>query len=151
MSTLARPEYDVGEADAALRMSGLQLVLAKTPAQEEALNKLIADQQDPRSPQYHHWLTPAEFGARFGASDATIAALSGWLQSQGLKVGRIPAGRGYLPFSGSKEQVEAALHTQIHAFNIKGARHYSNITDPSVPASFKGVIAAIGGLNDFHP
>lgn len=151
VSTLARPEYDVGEADAALRMSGLQLVLAKTPAQEEALNKLIADQQNPRSPQYHHWLTPAEFGARFGASDATLAALSSWLHSQGLKVGRIPAGRDYLPFSGSKAQVEAALHTQIHAFNIKGARHYSNITDPSVPASFKGVIAAIGGLNDFHP
>ena len=151
VSTLARPEYDVGEADAALRMSGLQLVLAKTPAQEEALNKLIADQQDPRSPQYHHWLTPAEFGARFGASDATIAALSGWLQSQGLKVGHVPAARDYLPFFGSKAVVEAALHTQIHAFNIKGVQHYSNITDPSVPASFKGVIAAIGGLNDFHP
>jgi subtilase family serine protease len=132
-------------------MSGLQLVFARTPAQEEALKKLIADQQDPRSPQYHRWLTPAEFGARFGASDATIAALSGWLRSQGLKVGRMPAGRDYLPFSGSKALVEAALHTQIHAFNIKGAQHYSNVTDPSVPASFKGVIAAIGGLNDFHP
>lgn len=151
VSTLARPEYDLGEAAASLRMSGLQLVLAKTPAQEAALEKLIADQQDPRSPQYHHWLTPAEFGARFGASDATIAALSEWLTSQGLKVGTVPAGRSYLPFTGTKAQVEAALHTQIHAFNIKGVRHYSNITDPSIPATFKGVIAVIGGLNDFHP
>lgn len=151
VSTLARPEYDVGEAAASLRMSGLQLVLARTPAQEQALKKLIADQQNPRSPQYHHWLTPAEFGARFGASDATIAALSGWLESEGLRVGAIPAGRDYLPFTGTREQVEAALHIQIHAFNIRGARHYSNITDPSVPASLKGVIAAIGGLNDFHP
>ncbi len=107
--------------------------------------------QDPRSPQYHHWLTPAEFGARFGASEATIAALSGWLESQGLKVGTVPAGRDYLPFRGTRAQVEAALHTQIHAFNIKGVRHYSNITDPSIPAGFKGVIAVIGGLNDFHP
>jgi len=151
VSRLARPEDDVGEAAASLRMSGLQLVLAKTPAQEQALKKLIADQQDPRSPQFHHWLTPAEFGAHFGASDATIAALSSWLESHGLKVGAIPAGRDYLPFTGTKEQVEAALHTQIHAFNIKGARHYSNITDPSIPASLKGVIAAVGGLNDFHP
>ena len=151
VSTLARPEYDVGEADASLRMSGLQLVLAKTPAQDQELTKLIADQQDPRSPQYHHWLTPAEFGKRFGASDATLAALSGWLTSQGLKVGAVPAGRDYLPFTGSKAQVEAALHTQIHAFNLKGVRHYSNVTDPSIPASFKGVIAVIGGLNDFHP
>lgn len=151
VSALARPEYDLGEAAASLRMSGLQLVLAKTPAQEAALKRLIADQQDPRSPLYHHWLTPAEFGARFGASDATIAALSGWLESEGLKVGAVPAGRDYLPFTGTKAQVEAALHTQIHAFNIKGVRHYSNVTDPSIPASFKGVIAVIGGLNDFHP
>ena len=151
VSTLARPEYDVGEADPSLRMSGLQLVLAKTPAQQAALTKLIADQQNPRSPQYHHWLTAVEFGARFGASDAIIAALSNWLQSQGLKVGGIPAGRDYLPFTGTRAQVEAALRTEIHAFNIRGARHYSNITDPSVPAGFKGVIAAIGGLNDFHP
>lgn len=151
VSPLARPEFDVGEADASLRMSGLQLVLAKTPAQEQELTKLIADQQDPRSPQYHHWLTPAEFGARFGASDATLAAVSGWLTSQGLKVGAVPAGRDYLPFTGTRAQVEAALHTQIHAFNIQGVRHYSNITDPGIPASLKGVIAAIGGLNDFHP
>lgn len=151
VSSLARLEYDVGEVPATLRMSGLQLVLAKTPAQQQALKKLIADQQDPRSPQYHHWLTPREFGARFGASAATIAALSGWLESQGLEVGTIPAGRDYLPFSGTKDQVEAALHTQIHAFNIRGRRHYSNVTDPSVPAAFKGVITAVGGLNDFHP
>jgi len=90
VSTLAQPEYDVGEAAASLRMSGLQLVLAKTPAQEEALRKLIADQQNPRSPQYHHWLTPAEFGARFGASAATIAELSRWLAGPPF---RKPTGR----------------------------------------------------------
>ena len=151
VSRLARPEYDMGEAAASLRMSGLQLILAKTAAQEEALKKLVADQQNPRSPQYHHWLTPKEFGARFGASDATVNALSVWLESQGLKVGTIPAGRDYLPFSGTKTQVELTFGTPIHAFSIKGEQHYSNIADPSIPASFKGVIAAIRGLNDFHP
>jgi fibronectin type 3 domain-containing protein len=151
VSRLARPEYDVGEAPASLRMSGLQLILAKTPTQEQALKKLIADQQNPRSPVYHHWLTPAEFGVRFGASDAAIAALSVWLQSQGFKLGTIPAGHDYLPFSGTKQQVEVAFGTPIHAFDIKGERHYSNIADPSIPSNFKGVIAAIRGLNDFHP
>jgi len=149
VSSFARPEYDVGEAAAALPMSGLQLVLARTPAQQQALNKLIVDQQDPHSPQYHRWLTSGEFGARFGASAATLAALSGWLRSEGLSVGRVPAGRDYLPFFGTREQVEAALHTRIHEFSIRGAQHYSNISDPSVPASFAAVIATVGGLNDF--
>ena len=151
VSPMAGPEFDRGEAPASLRMSGLELVLAKTPAQERALTELIAAQQDRSSPQYHHWLTPTEFGTRFGASEATIAALSRWLESEGLTVGRVPGGRDYLPFSGTREQVETALYTRIHTFNIRGEQHYSNISDPSVPASFKGVVAAIGGLNDFYP
>ncbi|MGO9801845.1 MAG: protease pro-enzyme activation domain-containing protein [Steroidobacteraceae bacterium] len=150
VSRLARPEDDLGEADASLRMS-LQLVLAKTPAQQQALKQLIADQQNMRSPQYHRWLTPAEFGARFGASDSTIATLSGWLKSQGLKPGNIPAGRDYLPFSGTRAQVEAAFATAIHEFKVNGEQHYSNVENPSIPAGFKSVIAAIRGLNDFHP
>jgi subtilase family serine protease len=150
VSRLAPPEDDVGEAAASLRMS-LQLVLAKTPAQQQALQQLIADQQNTRSPQYHQWLTPAQFGARFGASDSTITTLSSWLKSQGLKPGNIPAGRTYLPFSGARAQVEAAFATAIHEFNINGEQHYSNIENPSIPAGFSSVIAAIRGLNDFHP
>jgi subtilase family serine protease len=150
VSRFARPEDDVGEAAASLRMS-LQLVLTKTPAQEQALQQLIADQQNPRSPQYHRWLTAAEFGARYGASDSTMATLSSWLKSQGLKAGAIPAGHNLLPFSGTRAQVEAAFATSIHQFNIDGEQHYSNVEDPSIPAGFSSVIAAIRGLNDFHP
>src|SRR6266852_5559911 len=36
----------------------------------DALNRLNADQQDPSSSQYRHWLTPQEFAARFGPSDS---------------------------------------------------------------------------------
>src|SRR5712692_9577475 len=31
-----------------------------------ALKQFLADLQDPASPHYHQWLTPAEFDARFG-------------------------------------------------------------------------------------
>lgn len=148
---LARPQDDLGEAPASLRMTGLELTLGRTAAQTQALKTLIADQQNPRSPQFHHWLTSAEFGARFGASDATIAAVSRWLESQGLKIGTIPAGRDYLPFSGTKPAVEAAFRTQIHLFSINGERHYSNIIDPGIPATFGSVISTVRGLNDFYP
>ena len=32
----------------------------------EALQQFLADLQDPSSPSYHAWLTPASFGERFG-------------------------------------------------------------------------------------
>ena len=142
---------DAGEAPDATRVHGLDLVLAKTPAQQKALDQLIAAQQDPKSSQYHQWLSPAEFGRRFGASDAAIAALSQWLKSFGLEVGEVPASRAHLPFFGSKAQVEAAFHTQIHLIDVQGERHYANVSDPMVPASLQPLIRSVRGLNDFNP
>ena len=37
------------------------------------LDKLLADQQDRNSPEYHRWLTPDEFAARFGPTETTSA------------------------------------------------------------------------------
>jgi hypothetical protein len=111
---LAQPRFDSGEAPDSLRMGGLDIVFAKTPAQERALGQLLLDQQNPKSTQYHRWLTPAQYGTRFGAADATIASMAAWLASQGFDVGVAPAASGHLAFSGSKAQVEAAFHTNIH-------------------------------------
>ncbi len=86
-----------------------------------------------------------------GASSATVAALSNWLESNGLHVGTLPAGRGHLPFTGDKEKIEAAFHTQIHLFNANGERHYANVSDPMIPSGLRPMIAAARGLNDFYP
>ena len=148
---LAIPRFDVGAAPSSLRLTGLDVVFAKTPEQERALQALLSAQQDPKSAQYHKWLTPAQYGQRFGASDATLAAVTNWLKSNGLVVGQVPMGRGHLPFSGSKTQIENALRTRIHLFDVNGEQHYANVSDPLIPAAFTPVVAAIRGLNDFHP
>jgi pro-kumamolisin-like protein/fibronectin type III domain protein len=148
---LAMARFDMGEAPTSLRLKGLDIVFAKTPGQERALQALLSAQQDPKSLQYHKWLAPTEYGERFGASEATLAAVTNWLKSNGLVVGQVPMGRGHLPFSGTKRQVEGALRTSIHLFDVHGDQHYANVADPLIPAAFTPVIAAIRGLNDFHP
>src|SRR5450755_2159172 len=55
---LAQPKYDQGAAPANLPMDSMFLVLKRSPEQDAALLKLLADQQDKSSPSYHHWLTP---------------------------------------------------------------------------------------------
>jgi subtilase family serine protease len=146
-----RSQVDAGEAPSTLRPDGLDIVFTKTPAQERALQELLAAQQDSKSPQYHKWLTPSQYGQRFGASDATLAAVTSWLKSNGLSAGQLPAGRGHLPFFGSKAQVEGALHTRIHLFAAAGEQHYANVSAPLIPSSLTASITAIRGLNDFHP
>jgi subtilase family serine protease len=148
---LAQPRFDRGNAPDSLAMHSLQLVLAKSAAQKQALAKLLAAQHDPSSPQYHRWLSPSEYGARFGVSEATVSALTQWLEENGFKVDALPASRARLTFHGSKAQVEAAFHTEIHLFEVDGEQHFANISNPEVPSTVGSAIMAIQGLHDFYP
>jgi subtilase family serine protease len=151
VSALAQPRFDIGEAPDSLQMGRLELVLARTAAQQRALGQLLAAQQDPKSPQYHHWLTPTEYGRRFGAGEATFGALSQWLQENGLQVDQAPASRARQPFHGTRAQIEAAFHTEIHLFRVGGVQHYANVSDPLVPRALAPLITAVRGLDDFRP
>lgn len=53
---------------------------------QSQLDALLAAQQDPKSAQYHKWLTPAQFNAQFGPTSADLARASAYLKSQGFSV-----------------------------------------------------------------
>jgi subtilase family serine protease len=147
---LARPEFDQGVVDPATRLDRMLLVLNSSPTQSADLDALLAAQQDPHSPLYHQWLTPAEFGARFGASDADLAQVSAWLELHGLAVEEIPAGRRLVVFSGSAAQVSATFRTGLHIYSVNGALHLANASDPQIPAALSGLVAGVVSLHDFR-
>lgn len=146
----AIPSNDQGRVTPSLAMPYVTLTLARSASQKADLEKLLADQQTPGSPDYHRWLTPEEFGTRFGASDADIATISQWLQSQGLQVVSVARGKNWIAVSGTAAQVEAAFRTEIHNYLVNGETHYANTSDPSVPAAFSSVVKGIRGLTDFR-
>jgi subtilase family serine protease len=57
------------------------LLLKRSPEQETALCKLLDDQQDKHSPNYHQWLTPEQLGKKFGPTGADIQTVTTLLQS----------------------------------------------------------------------
>ena len=99
-------------------MEHMLLTLLPDAAQQDALNQLLDAQHNPESPYYHQWLTPEQYGERFGISDADTAQVVGWLQDHGMEVEEVTAGRRSIVFSGAASQVESAFHTQIHAYKI---------------------------------
>jgi hypothetical protein len=129
----------------------MKLVLAQTGEQAVALEKLIEEQRDPNSANYHNWLTPEEFGDRFGVSEGDLAALSAWLQSHGFVIEQVARARNWIAFSGTAGQVESAFQTEIHKYEVDGGTHFANAGPPSVPAVFASVIGEVRGLNDFRP
>jgi len=84
-----------------LPMKRMLLVLKRSPDQETALRKLLDDQQDRLSPNYHKWLTPEQYGKQFGPTDSDMQTIVLWLQSQGFQVGSTK-GRTVLEFPATR-------------------------------------------------
>ncbi|MEI9977298.1 MAG: protease pro-enzyme activation domain-containing protein [Ignavibacteriota bacterium] len=146
----AKPQFDRGAVESAMAMKYMVLVTQPSAVQQSDLDQLLAAQQNPSSPLYRHWLTPQEFGDRFGLSPADRSQVTAWLTSAGFTIDRHAGGRNWIAFSGTAGQVTRALHTPIHRFQVDGETHYANTADPSVPAALAGVVGGFLGLNDFH-
>jgi hypothetical protein len=147
---LAIPANDRGEADPGLPMQRMLLVLKRDPDAQSALNTLLSQQQDPSSPNFHAWLTPAQFGARFGPATSDLQKVSAWLQSHGFLVSRMAQSGMVVEFGGTAGQVKQAFHTPIHSYFANGKTHFANALDPQIPAALAPVVAGIGTLHNFE-
>src|SRR5579872_4879985 len=146
----ARAEFDRGPVDPSMPVPNVILGLKLTPAQQADLEQFLAGQQNPASLDYHRWLTPSEFAARFGASQADIDQTAAWLRSQGLTVETISQSRNWISFSGTADTVGRALHTEFHRYDIAGVSHFANAIEPSVPEAIATAVSGISGLHDFR-
>jgi subtilase family serine protease len=148
---LALPQNDAGRMASGTRMNGVTLYFNRSAAQQADLNALLAAQQDPSSPQYHKWLTPEEFGARFGLAQPDIEKVQAWLEQQGFTIGSVMRSATGIRFSGTVGQVESAFGTQMHYYTVGGEKHFAPSTALSVPSALAGVVSGIRNLDDFRP
>lgn len=147
---LAIARYDRGLVSDSLQLPHMVLVLKRSAQQEQALITLIDQLHDPKSPMYHRWLTPEEFGQFFGPSLQDLQTLTSWLEGGGFKVDEVSPGRTTIIFSGNAAQVRQTLRTEMHSFNVNGARHVANVSNPQIPAALAGLVEGFRSLNDFQ-
>jgi hypothetical protein len=140
---------DTGRASGSLPMKDMLLRLKPSATQTAALAKFVADVQNPRSANYHHWLTPSQYGARFGVTDADAQTITAWLTSNGFTINEVAQGKRWIRFSGTSNQVERAFATEIHSYTLAGAQRYSNATAISVPEALSPAVAGVLSLNSF--
>ncbi len=145
----AEPAFDRGAVGAAFPLDNLSLVLSPSAAQQADLDRFLGALQDPASPDYQHWLTPEQFGDRFGLSQADYDRVVSWLEGQGFTVHSLAPSRNWIAFGGNAGMVEQTFHTSIHRYQVNGETHFANSSDPAIPAALAGVLTSIRGLNDF--
>lgn len=148
--TQASADNDEGAVDPSMVLHSITLVLKPTTQQQADLDKFLEAQQDPSSPDYHHWLTPEEFASRFGVSQDDIQKIADWGRQQNLTVTGMGRGRNWISFSGKAVDVQKAFGAEIHHYTVNGKRHYANAVEPSLPVALDAVVRTIRGLNDFR-
>ena len=150
-----RPEAtaanDRGAVSPDFAMNHMLLQLKRSPKQEAALKQFIDQLQDPKSPNFHKWLTPDQFAAQYGVAKADVDTVSAWLEKHGFKVDGSQLSGLTVEFSGTAGQVHGAFHTEIHNLSVDGATRFANMSDPQIPAALSPVLAGVVSLHNFHP
>jgi len=149
----AAAQNDRGAVPNNLQLQNLTLTLNRSPEREQAFQQLLKDQQDPASPDYHHWLTSSEIGERFGASQHDLDAIGAWLAQQGLHVDAVANSRTRISFSGSAAAVGKAFAAPLHYYDVAGETRVSNADDPQIPAAFSSIVQSVAGMHTvkYHP
>ena len=141
---------NLGAADAADRVE-VNLVLAeRDPAASKAF---LAAINDPASPDYRHFLTAAESGARFGPTDETIARITAALGAAGLDVVSMPPQRTRLVVGGTAADVGSFLGLSIDSYQDPrtGVVYHASASDAVVPPALQDVVLGVTGLSRYLP
>lgn len=144
-------ENDRGPVEDDLQLDHLLLLLQRPAATQATLDKLVDALQTPGSPDYHQWLTPQQFGKRFGLAAVDTNTVTEWLEAHGMTIHRVYGNGMLIDFSARAGQVREAFHTELHTLDVDGEQHISNVNDPMVPAALAPAIRGIVSLHDFRP
>src|SRR4029077_4389356 len=83
---LAAAANDLGRVRGVTSMERMVLVLKPSDEQAAALTSLINQQHDKQSSAYQSWLTPEQFGTKFGPAQQDLDQITAWLQQQDFRV-----------------------------------------------------------------
>jgi len=146
---LARPEFDRGASSSSLPMERMILSLRIPQERQVKLDQLLLQQHDPTSSNYHRWLTPEEFGRQFGPAPEDIAAVAGWLTSNGFTVQEQAKAGTWINFSGTAADVKRAFRTEIHDYQVHGKLRHANASAPEIPRGLSGLVSGVVTLHNF--
>jgi subtilase family serine protease len=110
----------------------------------EALEQLLREQTDSSSANYRHWLTPAQFKARFGPNPADVARTRAMLEANGFTI--LKEETQDLRVEGPVSAVERLFSTRLETVRMPrgqikyAAANHGHLTMPQALAAMGAVI-----------
>lgn len=113
------------------------------------LDSLLGRLYDPSNPDYHHFLSQAQFTAQFGPAPEDYEAVVHFAQANGFTVTRSPANRLVVPIAGTAAQVENAFHVKMGLYRHPTGNRLFFSADREPTLNLSVPIAHIAGLDNY--
>ncbi len=131
------------------RTQRLRLAVGLALRNQQALAALLQQIYDPGSPQYRHFLTPAQFAARFGPTQQDYEAVAAFASAHGLAVSARYGNRLVLDVSGAVSDIENTLHVTMRTYHhpTEARDFFAPDQEPSLDLAIP--LSHIGGLDNY--
>jgi len=131
------------------RSQRLNLAIMLPLRNQSELTSLLDRLYDPASPDYHQFLTVAQFTEQFGPTQQDYQAVVDFAKANGLTVTDTPPNRLLVDVNGSVAQIEKAFHVgmRVYLHPTENRTFYSPDREPSLDLSVS--VSHIAGLNNF--
>jgi hypothetical protein len=129
--------------------TNLDLVIGLPLRNQEALTNLLQQQYAPTSPQYHHWLTPDEFAAKFGPTEQDYQAVIEFAKANGFTITGTHPNRTLVDVRGSVADIERAFRVTLLAYQhpTEAREFYAPDVEPSFDLTVP--VLHITGLDNY--
>ena len=127
----------------------LKLAINLPVRNQAALDALVQQLYDPRSPNYHKYLSVEQFTEQFGPSQADYDTVVAWANAQGLKVTNTPRNRHLLDVEGSVETINRALHVSMSLYQHPTAQRQFFAPDREPTVNLSLPLLQITGLDNY--
>src|SRR5580658_3083210 len=126
----------------------LSLAITLPLRNQEQLQTLLQQLEDPTSPNYHKYLTSAQFTEEFGPSVVEYQQVIGFAQSHGLTVTHTSGSRRLLDVTGSVANIEQAFQVtmQVYQHPTENRTFYAPNVEPTADPGIP--VLGVAGLTD---
>ena len=127
----------------------LTLAFTLVPSHPQEFAALLSEINDPGAPEYHHFLTYAEYLDRFAPSPGAADRVRSALQAAGATTITVAPDRSSLLATLTVREAEATFGVQFVTYGHDGALPLYSATGSLVlPGAFQGRVSAIDGLSN---
>jgi kumamolisin len=148
LGTVPRLVHSATDLGALNPLRSLRVLLPLALPRERALERYAEAVYRPDSAHFHQYLSPADFGQRFGAAPDQIAVVTRALQHLGLRVEAPAPNRLFVEASGPVALLQSVFGTALHSFELAGRPFFANTRDIRLPAALGDAVTGVIGLDN---